>query len=194
MLDPNQEKFWDNFIKENIAPIETLIRKKHDVAALKLICSAIDILAGFYEGRTGPGHVRESYEKFLKKYMPHFFDFDYSQLSYTNKNLRNLPVNPGSILYHCFRCGSIHDGSLRLGTSFYRDSNIKVLHRVRGIEIMELNITGFWEYFKKALHDYEEDLKKNRQIYDNFVTKYQYINQPVFVLKPSSTKGRPHNR
>ena len=182
MLIYEEEKFWGNLKLENVTPIEQLIKNNHDVAAVKLICSAIDIFAGFYIGRTTKAKVGMSFEIFLKKYMPHFFEYDLGEELVFRKD--NKPVeNFAKILYFCYRNGLIHDGSLGLGVEIYRDANYEMLYSAFGIKIMRLNVIGFWEYFKKAINTYEEDLKKDNKIYRKFQKKYIDISQPIFVLK-----------
>lgn len=181
MLTNDEEKFWGNFKLENVRPIEQLIKNNYDVAAVKLICSAIDALAGFFIGRTTKAKVGKSFEEFLKKYMPVFFKYDLGELAFRKDN--KSVESPAIILYVCYRNGLIHDGSFGLGVEIYRDPDYKVLYNASGIKIMRLNVIGFFEYFKKAINEYEEDLKRDNDIYIKFQEKYLYINQPVFVLK-----------
>lgn len=181
MLTYEEEKFWENFKLENIRPVDQLIKNNYDVAAVKLICSAIDILAGFFIGRTTKAKIGKSFEIFLKKYMPVFFKYDLGELAFRKDN---KPVeNPAKILYFCYRNGLIHDGSLGLGVELYRDPNYEVLYSAFGIKIMRLSVIGFWEYFKKAINSYDEDLKKDIEIYRKFQEKFIDISQPIFVLK-----------
>ena len=182
MLDYYEKKFWGDFKKQNLVPIEFLIQNKYDVAAAKLICSVIDSLASFYVGRIKPGKIKESFVDFLKKYMPVFFNLNFEEKLCFTKN-KKLVKNAANILYYSFRNGLIHDGSLGLGVKIYRDRNIKILSNSFGIQIMQLNILGFWEYFKKALKDYESDLEKDRNLFEKFRMKYVEIQQPIFELK-----------
>ncbi|MEA3475810.1 MAG: hypothetical protein U9R23_05160 [Candidatus Cloacimonadota bacterium] len=182
MLGYYEKKFWENFKKQNLAPIEFLIQNEYDVAAAKLICSVIDSLAGFYVGRIKPGKIRESFVDFLKKYMPVFFNLNFEEKFYFRKN-KKVVKNAANILYCSFRNGLIHGRSLGLGVEIYRDEDIKILWKGFGIKIMQLNILGFWEYFKKALKDYESDLEKDRNIFEKFRMKYFEIQQPIFELK-----------
>ena len=172
-------------MEENIKPIDVLLKNNCDLAAAKLIFSVVDTLAGFSYGRLSQeGKVRKSFIKFLEKYSTQFFKHDLSQLcrNAPKKKDRKTFNNYAEILFFIFRNGLIHDSSLQMGVSVYRDENSKILFKSVGTDIMELNIVIFYNWFKDALAAYENDLKTKNSIYKKWLRKYQEIISPVFKL------------
>ena len=152
-----------------------------NLAAAKLIFSAIDTLAGFFTGRLSQDRqIKSSYITFLKKYGPQFFRHDLNQL--LRKNNNKTFNNYAEILFFIFRNGLIHDSSLGMGVSIYRDGNDNTLFRSNGVEIMEINLDTFYKWFKDVLKLYENDLKTKKSIYRKWDKKYREIISPIFEL------------
>ncbi len=177
-MDYNEKTFWENYKKELISPIDLLIKNKEDIAAAKLILPGIDSLAGFYTGRTTSGLVGSSFIDFVEKYMPKFNSVKFSGTSgvkLINRKTGKEITKPSEILYYVFRNDLIHDGSMGIGVEVYRDEDIKVLWRGEGMQIFMINILGFFEYYKKAINDYEHDLGVNDGINKKFSDKYNDV-------------------
>jgi hypothetical protein len=171
-MNCNEQKFWEEYKKELVDPIDILIKNQQDSAACKLIISGIDSLAGFYAGRTEAGLVKETFLNFVEKYLPRF-----NSVKFTGKKLINFKTEkeikkPSEILYFMFRNGLIHDSTLGIGTEIYRDTDISVLWTGSYIQIFRINILGFFEYYKQAIKEYEKDLSADEALKKNFSTKY----------------------
>lgn len=176
-MDKDQKEFWKNYKKELINPIDVLISNGHYSAASKLILSGIDSLAGFYSGRITFGQVSSSFIQFVEQYMSKFNDLTFSTSGNVLKNRKtgHTIIKPTEILFYIFRNDMIHDGSLGIGVEIYKDDNYKVLWSGSGFQIFRINIVGFFEYFKKAIIDYENDLNHDESLKSNFADKYNDI-------------------
>lgn len=174
-MDYNEEKFWENYKKELVNPIDVLIRNNKDIAASKLILSGIDSLAGFYAGRVRMGLVKETFIDFVEKYMPKFDSIKFTGEKLINFKTGNEIEKPSEILYHIFRNDLIHDGTLGIGVEVYRDTDIKILWTGSGMQIFRINILGFFEYYKKAIKEYEKDLLIDNILKKNFSDKYNIV-------------------
>ena len=182
-----QEKFWEDYKKELINSIDLLILNWYYGVAAKLILLGIDSLAGFYTGRITSGLVGDSFIKFIEKYMSKFNDNDKlftSSGKFVLKNRKTgYPITkPTEILYYIFRNDMIHDGSLGIGVEVYKDENYKVLWSGESVQIFRINIIGFFEYFKKAINDYEKDINSDEDLKKNFSDKYYDIKDPCFEI------------
>lgn len=179
-MDYYKNKFWDDYKKELIDPIEVLIDNNKDVAAAKLILSGIDSLAGFYAGRISSGLVKDTFLDFIGKYMPAFDSNKFTGSPLINSKTNKQIKCPSEILFYIFRNDLIHDGTLGIGVSIYRDKNIGVLWTGWGIEIFKINIIGFFEYYKKAIDKYREDLNVDSVLMENFSKKYDIVTGLLF--------------
>lgn len=190
-MDYNEQKFRDNYKKEIIDPIDLLIQHNNitDIAAAKLILLGIDSLAGFYVGRTTSGHIERSFIDFVERYMPNFNKKIFTGTSgvrLKNRKTGKEISKPSEILYSIFRNDLIHDGAMGIGVEIYRD-DIKILWTGFGAQILRINILGFFEYYKKAIEDYEKDLSIDNLLMKNFSNKYNIVTDFSFdtFLPPS---------
>jgi hypothetical protein len=176
-MDKDKKEFWENYKKELINPIDVLISNGHYSAASKLILLGIDSLAGFYSGRITSGQVSSSFIQFVEKYMSKFNDttFPTSGNILKNRKTGHTIAKPTEILYYIFRNDMIHDGFLGIGVEIYKDNDYKILWSGSGFQIFRINIVGFFEYFKKAIGDYENDLNCDEVLKTNFINKYNDI-------------------
>ena len=175
-----EEEFWENLVNKNIRSIDVLIENNFDLAAFKLMNCLIDSLSGFYSPDKTPG---KRFYIFIKKYMPNMFNqVNFKDaIRFINKPEKKIN-HVGDILYEAFRCGAVHDGFLGLGISLYRDKELKILWSGEGIEIIRINILGFYEYLKKAIEDFKIDIDKNNEISNCFKIRFNRLNKPLFKL------------
>lgn len=176
IMDLNQEKFWKDYKEELIKSIDLLILSECYCGATKLILLGIDSLAGFYSGRITSGLVGSSFIEFVDKYMPRFnvVNFSTSGNLLKNRKTEHVITKPAEILYYILRNNMIHDGSLGIGVVVYKD-DYKILWSGSGVQIFQINIIGFFEYFKKAINDYEKDLTTDDDLRKKFFNKYNDI-------------------
>lgn len=173
-----EQKFWDEYKNELVAPIELLIQNKYDNAVAKLILLGVDNLAGFYVGRTSSGCVGDSFIDFIDKYMPRFNDVKFPNspsAGIKNRKTGHIITKPSEILYYIFRNDMIHDGSLGIGVEVFRDKDARILWRGEGVQIFMINILGFFEYYKKAIEDYDLDLRDDDDLINKFSDKYNDV-------------------
>ena len=177
-MDYNAQKFWDGYKNELIDPVELLIKNKYDQAAVKLILSGIDSLAGYYTGRVSPGSVGNSFMEFVERYMPNFNKVLFPNSPTTgliNRKTGHVIIKPSEIFYHIFRNDMIHDGSLGIGVEVYRDKDVRILWKGQGFQIFRINIFGLFEYFKKAVNDYDHDLDLDSDLQMKFADKHNDV-------------------
>ncbi len=184
-MDADKSKFWEDYKKELTNSINILISNKCYSEAAKLILLGIDSLAGFYTRRITPGLIADSFLKFTEKYMPRFNDVKFPNTGNVLKNRKtgNVITKPTEILYYLFRNNMIHDGSLGIGMEVYKDDDYKILWAGSGYQIFKINIVGFFEYFKKAINDYEKDLYTDSVLNKSFTKKYNDIKMFSFGEK-----------
>jgi len=174
-MNYDEKKFWENYKKKLVNPIDVLIENHHDIAATKLILSGIDSLAGFYAGRVRSGSVRKTFIDFVEEYMPKFDSIKFTGVKLINFKTKKEIKKPSEILYDIFRNDLIHDGTLGIGVEVYRDKDIRILWAGSGIDIFRINILGFFEYYKKAIKEYEKDLFTDNALKENFSNKYNIV-------------------
>lgn len=181
-MDHDEKNFWENYKKDLIDPVQTLIDDNQYTAAAKLILSGIDSLAAFYTGRTTPGNVKTSFIKFIDDYMPHFNDVNF-QGGVLIVRKTNRRINKASeIVYEIFRNDLLHDGSLGIGVGVYRDNNDKILWTGSGVQVFNININGLFGYFKKAINDFEHDISAKQQVHQQFRKKYLDVIDFTFTV------------
>lgn|GEM_PF-843862 len=182
-MNRNEEIFWEGFKKELVEPVNFLIKNNFDMAAAKLILTGIDSLAGFYKGeRENNYSVSKRFIEFVQEYMSNFDKINFIGTGLKNAKNDKKFDKPSEILYYIFRNGLLHEGELGIGARIYRNNNRKILWSGEGIDIFEINILGFFEYYKKAISDYEKALFSSDTLKKNFSRRYEMLSSLLFKL------------
>lgn len=169
--------FWNKFKRWHLNDIEKAIKADANVGAAKLICCALDALAGFRFGATKYEGSKSRFLSFVKEFMPAF--------------KRRLKLKSGGIIlyrrsvlemfYNNFRSGLVHEGLPGIGTEIIKDKNKNLLYITPTPDLLQINILGLFEYLKVTFDTYDKRLKSERKIQENFYKRLKHITNPALI-------------
>lgn len=178
-MDENEKDFWEKFKKWQIDDIQIAINCKSYVSAAKLICCAIDSIAGFRFGANSNHGSKFRFTNFVKEFMPSFK----TRLKCTKPRVKDGLVvwetqykrSVIEMFYNNFRSGLIHEGLPGIGTEIVFYHNTKVLFSSPNADLVRFNILGLFEYLKNALEVYEKRLVIEKELQNNFKKRLSFI-------------------
>lgn len=141
------------------------ICEKHgaNFGGVALICAYIDFMGKLYLGIEGDGQIRERFVGFIDD----FFDNKYKRFS--------------KFIYSDYRCGLLHQFFPRKGAGITRGEENREYHLVIDKEnsLIPVNLTVFFEDFKKAVDVYFKKLTEDEQLQKNFSKVYQSMSNEM---------------
>ena len=128
-----------------------------------LICAYIDFMGKLYLGITEDRYAKKGFVDFIDE----FFDNKYKQFS--------------KFIYSDYRCGLLHQFFPKRGAGVTRGEANREYHLIIDKEngLIPINLTVFFEDFKKALNIYYKKLLEDSRLQDNFNKVYQSMKNEV---------------
>lgn len=140
---------------------DTRFRGGLNFTACLTIFSVIEMCSGYYKGE---GTNSDTVADFLTEYFSKYFD------SFKDRNFSKL-------FYTVFRHGLSHQWSPKASAidMNFQDSYFLKKVKTENEEILFLNVPDFYEYTKKTIKDFEEDLDKNENLRTIFKQRYDQV-------------------
>lgn len=178
-MDAEEERIWSDIKSQFLNDIKLLLDNNRFASALLLICTYIDIASAFYTGRETEKGVGESFRKFIEDYMKIFCRMKFGDLLFSDRKKRVRDW--GDMIYYCYRNGSTHEGILPEGIELFVDRDPNLIGGIGAIGTSRLNIIGVYNTTVKAIEQYSDDLKSQKELQDNFTNRFQYLKRQRFM-------------
>lgn len=178
-ITQKEKKFWRKYKRWHLDDIKKCIDNKAYVGGAKLICCAIDALAGFRFGATNYAGSKFRFVNFVKEFMPAFK----RRLRLTKDNNLVYKRSVLEMFYKNFRSGLIHEGLPGIGTELIEDNDKTLLFINPTPDILQINIFGLFEYLKVVFDKYEQKLYTEEDFLNNFRKRLKYITNPDLISR-----------
>src|SRR3989338_8489128 len=163
-MDKEIKDFFDRYVLGWMYS-DVGICEKHgaNFGGVALICTYIDFMGKLYLGIESDSQSKERFVRFLED----FFDKKYKPFS--------------EFIYSDYRCGLLHQFFPRKGAGITRGEENRAYHLVIDKEngLIPINLTVFFEDFKKAVDVYYKKLMEDEQLQVNFNKVYQSMNNEI---------------
>lgn len=168
---------WQGLRDRYLEDASLLIKHNRDHSGMLILCSFIDAASSYFAGRTSERGVGSAFRSFVERYLPMFKNVRFGDLLFGSGERVN---DIADMLYYCYRNGLIHEGHLPYGIKLVRKDTDAFACNICAIGTMELNILGMFNYIASASMQFENDLKNNENVKNNYKARMDYLNRPRF--------------
>jgi len=189
MLNKEEKNHWKDYKKKLLEGIEDQISRGNNLPAAKLVCCAIDALAGFYVGLTQSqndqkpkyvlqGGSRNNSSSRLKNFSGISYEKPWHKETFTayiknyiGKLFRN---NYGVDFYDSYRNSLIHEGMSKKGYGIENLRNGKLFIKNNN-KILLLNINELFKELKNSIKLFDQELGEKDYRVRRWRERYKYL-------------------